>query len=569
LVVVIWLLCSAARSSLCSNVVNALARIAHAVRSWKRAPADEVAVEAQKRDRKQKVLHMQRICKVMALLSLPINLAKVFQCVRMDARPDTIAHDAVVFVLHSTLTVTLVLPRAVSWRTIDVVYCTLVSCAALFVAPPPISDAHDDNLISHLIGMNMIVAALAVARRDVYVVLPMNALFTLASGTSMWVHEGPYLTAPAFVFFIQCCTMLMVTGGACILDSTWRALIYEGLAVTAARQLLSAATGLLRSCCDTVVEVDSEGVITVPAHDLGSFLLRGPGYNLHGYRLADLMVDAEDRDVFQDRLLSKKEVCMDMAESIHVRMRDGNNVVLRLQLLFLRFTHIDDSTRYMVGIRGNFPGLGEHGGQDGLRPLAPGSDGEEPTPRPSSSGLSVVTPAAADAMSAASDLLPVLVVDCTAPGFPVVECSVGFRARIGRVPPSGMLLDAVKHGTLFVQWLQHALHSMVYGAPPPDDCEVTLRVPRSGVVVAAACRVLRVGSAYDAARAPDGQGPDGEHGAEGPDIEDGAEGAAPLGPDALRRVELVFLNIRLRRAGPSHQSWGRRVRSARPALMGL
>eukprot|EP00409_Alexandrium_fundyense_P006203 CAMPEP_0195041536 /NCGR_PEP_ID=MMETSP0347-20130606/836_1 /TAXON_ID=2932 /ORGANISM="Alexandrium fundyense, Strain CCMP1719" /LENGTH=103 /DNA_ID=CAMNT_0040068597 /DNA_START=114 /DNA_END=421 /DNA_ORIENTATION=- len=94
----------------------------------------------------------------------------------------------------------------------------------------------------------------------------------------------------------------MIISAAHWSEKSSQAAIRQCLEIQTAKELLSAACALLRSCCDVVVELDCRGIIASPAMDLGSFLLRGTGRKMQGRKLADLMSNAEDRQAFSDRL---------------------------------------------------------------------------------------------------------------------------------------------------------------------------------------------------------------------------------------------------------------------------
>uniref|UniRef100_A0A7S1REY9 Uncharacterized protein n=1 Tax=Alexandrium catenella TaxID=2925 RepID=A0A7S1REY9_ALECA len=141
---------------------------------------------------------------------------------------------------------------------------------------------------------------------------------------------------------------------------------------------------------------------------------------------------------------------------------------------------------------------------------------------------------------------PVLVMDITGNAYDVVECSPGFRVRIGRLPASGCILDVMKNSSSFVRWVQRSLHCLVYSNPLPDPAQVTLEFPYSSVVTAK-CKILKVGNVL---------------------VEGGAEDGSP-DADGRQTIHFLFYDISRRGAKSSSHQRLRRFRSAPPSLMRL
>eukprot|EP00408_Alexandrium_pacificum_P034618 CAMPEP_0171284238 /NCGR_PEP_ID=MMETSP0790-20130122/67837_1 /TAXON_ID=2925 /ORGANISM="Alexandrium catenella, Strain OF101" /LENGTH=87 /DNA_ID=CAMNT_0011753531 /DNA_START=60 /DNA_END=319 /DNA_ORIENTATION=+ len=85
-----------------------------------------------------------------------------------------------------------------------------------------------------------------------------------------------------------------------------------------------------------------------PALDLAGFLLRGPDVCLENTMLSDLISNAEDR-IFFLRKLQEPQKSSVLADSIHVKMRDGNNIQLNVEILSFEFKHLDGQPRHMIG----------------------------------------------------------------------------------------------------------------------------------------------------------------------------------------------------------------------------
>eukprot|EP00927_Polykrikos_kofoidii_P044071 TRINITY_DN3813_c0_g1_i8.p1 TRINITY_DN3813_c0_g1~~TRINITY_DN3813_c0_g1_i8.p1 ORF type:complete len:516 (-),score=67.19 TRINITY_DN3813_c0_g1_i8:123-1460(-) len=110
---------------------------------------------------------------------------------------------------------------------------------------------------------------------------------------------------------------------------------------------MAATLELLRVVCDAVVELDSQHVITNTAMDLAALLLRGTDMSLEGTNFGSLLALDADRLMF-DRRVGASET---PAGVIAVRIADSLSNLLRLQLLYVRFSGADGRFRYFIGIR--------------------------------------------------------------------------------------------------------------------------------------------------------------------------------------------------------------------------
>uniref|UniRef100_A0A7S1R4G9 Uncharacterized protein n=1 Tax=Alexandrium catenella TaxID=2925 RepID=A0A7S1R4G9_ALECA len=143
---------------------------------------------------------------------------------------------------------------------------------------------------------------------------------------------------------------------------------------------------------------------------------------------------------------------------------------------------------------------------------------------------------------------PVLVLDAEGRDYPVLECSPGFRARVGRLPPNTSLRDVVRDEGTVLAWMRETLTCISDRRPVPGPCELTLCMDHGQVT--AICSVIKVGNFYDALRAADAPSPEGS----------GDE-------NDLLRIELLLSHIR-HCPGTRHRP-RRRFRSAPPALASL
>jgi len=249
--------------------------------------------------------------------------------------------------------------------------------------------------------------------------------------------------------------------------------------------VLSAATALLKSCCDIVVELDSEGTIIGPARDLGSFLLRGPARSLEGLPLADLMAGEEDRLFLMGKFREPWPERASLAEVRHVRMKDGNNEHLPLDLLWFQFHHVDQQRRYMVGLK-EFT-------DPALRRPPPRSAARlaEPLPRPQPQADSEVSGSIPEASSFVADNMagpPVWVtVDSARGDCPVRAVSDEFCKRIGRLTPGQSFTEVLKRSNGFQRWLQVAVQALFYDLGAPPERSLVFKMVQGDMT--ATCRV--------------------------------------------------------------------------------
>uniref|UniRef100_A0A7S1RF06 Uncharacterized protein n=1 Tax=Alexandrium catenella TaxID=2925 RepID=A0A7S1RF06_ALECA len=265
------------------------------------------------------------------------------------------------------------------------------------------------------------------------------------------------------------------------------AAIRRGLEVNATKELLAAVTAVLKSCCDVVVELDSEGSIMSPAWDLGVFLLRGRSCNLQTTQFTNLLADEEEKSIFLKKLGTPKATDLGVAEALHLRMRDADGCLLQVEVFTCPFRHLNGQARNLVGVRESLrmPASGTeaqlaHRHQQpntvagGVDPTASSDDERAPSVASSQSNHS--------AQSCSSDTrddpwAAMLIVDSTSDRLSICGCSPGFLVRVGRLAPTDGLMDVVKEAEDFAQWMKMAA---IYGADWPKS-RVTLNL-RQGFV---------------------------------------------------------------------------------------
>uniref|UniRef100_A0A7S1RJ26 PAS domain-containing protein n=1 Tax=Alexandrium catenella TaxID=2925 RepID=A0A7S1RJ26_ALECA len=224
---------------------------------------------------------------------------------------------------------------------------------------------------------------------------------------------------------------------AAVLDAGMRAWVRAGVEAEATRgEVHSAACVLLRSFCDVVVDLDAEGRIISDAYDLGGFLLRGR--SLKGLRIDELLSNEEGRAALLDKLSTPRADGGYVADVIHVLIRDGNGMVLRVQLFWFDYKGVLGQLRCMVGLRrlpGEQSGERTYAHQATLTP-----DDEEQTDDVVRSDV-------------VGDQDVHAIVDSGEPGMPIESYSVGFGMKFARLRHRASLLNCVENRDAFAAWV--------------------------------------------------------------------------------------------------------------------
>jgi len=301
-----------------------------------------------------------------------------------------------------------------------------------------------------------------------------------------------------------------LTGCVHLAESSSRTHIRRALETSATKEALLAASALLRSYCDVIVEVDEEGLVASPCPALSSFLLHGTDRNLQGLRFDELLLHEEDKQLFLSMLQMSSLSNTGMAEAIHVRVRDGNGNILHLELLCFQFRHLDDQLRYMVGLR-EF------------------SDASGSCDQCRANDLVTTNCEGSASPQATCDLEAVAVVDCRTEALMIKSVSSEFRMRIGRVPPQTRFGDIVTNGAKFRMWVQRSLNMLAYEGEQLPDCHVTFCMPQGRMD--ATCKIL-----------PRQRGEESGDGGAGVQLDDSNEEDDDSMAD-IEHVRLAFYNI--------------------------
>jgi len=443
---------------------------------------DEVGRIVQEKTWQQKVGYFCVFGKLMGVLLSPFTANMMFKIAAREMRMHTPVQDIVLLLGHGTALLCLFRPKVVSARTLDVFYIFVNLGIAIYVSAWV---CRAEFMLEALMIANFIAIAMTTVRRSLLVCGSMNAVITASACGVLWVHRDGCTNRPLLMMFAQACTMTFITVGNQMFDMSVMSMLRQDLEARGAKEVLSAANALLKSCCDIVVKLDSEGKIIGPARDLGSFLLRGPRSSLQGIQLADLMATKEDRLFFVGKLDKPWSSDASIAEVRHVHMKDGNGEHLSLELLWFQFRHLDQQRRYMVGLKEfTDPAL--------RRPPLPSAVRRAELPqRPSARADLEVSGSIPEASSVVADNitgLPVLVVvDCTKGDCPVLEVSDEFCKRIGRLSPGQSLTQVLKRGEVFQQWLQLAVQTSVYELGAVPDCSLVFMMVQGEMT--ATCRL--------------------------------------------------------------------------------
>mmetsp|Transcript_47613 Transcript_47613/g.146706 ORF Transcript_47613/g.146706 Transcript_47613/m.146706 type:complete len:527 (-) Transcript_47613:67-1647(-) len=428
-------------------VMRSLARqLAQVIRSRRSSTVSDVERVVREKMQQQKVSNICSSLQVCSFVLLPLTFG--LQIIIADGRRErraTLTQDVIHLLLHTLMTLTCFFPRIVSTRTSDPIYIVMSLAFTLYIAP---FSCHAEFMLEALLIANVAMITLTAVAPSVLLCCLGNAIFVVSVCSLVWTNRVGN-SRPGALMSIQVVLMGFITGCKHVMDRSMESTIRQGMELQTAKELLSAASALLRSCCDIVVELDSHGNIVGPATDLASFLLRGPGSKLEGTPLIDLMVAEEDRLFFADMLQEEQTSERGLADARNVRMRDGNDDVLLLELLWFQFRHFDQQLRYMVGLK-------EFSNQNVTRtPFLP-------------EGMATA--------NTARELPATVVIDSTQDDHPVTECSDEFCKRIGRIVPGESLSARLKNSRRFAKWLQKAAHAEAYGHEAPPDCDLIFQM---------------------------------------------------------------------------------------------
>lgn len=464
-----------------ASLQNARKRIA----SFREAETDEVGLLVQAKMQQLKVDHFEWCLQACCAAITPMTAYGVYNAIFDQPRPNSFGQDVIHVFLHGLFLVVVMLPRVVSLKTIDCFYGTLVFAGAMQASP---FFCNGSTALSSTTWAVCFVNVLGLTRRSALRAAIYNSVVAATVVSTLMTKGRTAVDRPALTAAWQVSVLVMFPALTYMIDVSIGMGIRRSIETQDAKETLSAVCALLRTCCDVVTKLDHEGIIESEGTVVGSFLLRGTGYDLQGTRLSELFSNVADKTKFQNKLKEPKPSGSGLADAMHVRVRDGNNKLIRLELLLFQFSHVDGQPHFMVGIR-EFTDTTAHDvdhtrttdleEQDQVDVDVRGISGN----CSDSSSLSIVGD-----MPPESELPAVLAVDSHCAGFHIRECSRGFRHRVGRLPLGTCFAPLVQRKEDFSCWMQVAVNTALYGEDEPP-CSVTINM-RHGPVKAQ-CRLLR------------------------------------------------------------------------------
>lgn len=470
---------------------------------------DEALLLVRERLKRQTVQHVTIYNQLLCFLFVPLTLTMFRSSVRDDLEFETLLQEMLHGLTHATTLLIVLNPAVITERSIDAI-CSLpllLSAASMW----PISGQFQDRVIGR--GTLLLITNIMARRTCRTRLWPIYGiailLFELAVVFSVKRnmaegHDflGPVATWP-LVAVVHMTGVLLLVLLSSVFDNAMEKILVNNMRLQDVQQLHSAANALLRSCCDVVVDLDSEGRIATPARDLGAFLLKD--HCLRGLKLTDFFTDYEDIDAFYAKLFAPRQEEATMAETMQVTVKDGYSSTLRLELFWFQFRRLNGQLNYMAGLR-EFSDYGKRqecrSEGDMLRETEDSS--QEETVRHNSNtpvwnlraraledGFAVPETSSSStgsfARSAVQDTVPKVVLDCTQPAYPVRALSSGFCMRVGRLPRDAKLLEYMDDPDSFSAWLKMSLSSLKNGFGAPENQHVLLKMGHGRPAVAARC----------------------------------------------------------------------------------
>lgn len=469
------ILCSVISGTASAWVTSLCTTIRQKLCSQRESSNDEVGLRLHTHMMGPKVNQFRLLLQLMNVGTLPYNVLMIVNIATGSPRLNSMNSDMVQVAFQTIFALPVVHPNCVSSKTIDIFYGVLMVMCSLvpFAYPSP-------DVLTAIMGANVVALMLTLARRSVRgrVALMFSCNLTYACATAVALLMADGFVYARFLSTIQIVGITAECIGAHMLERSLEASMLNTLQLEEVKEIHSAACAIMRSCCEVVVELDAEGVITSPTRELGSFLLRetAPGLT----HLADLIVHDDERSLFSHRLGSHRLRQIGLAENMQVSMRDACGNLLRLELLWFQFHRWDGTVSYMVGLREFKPFSMEPAAREATGPVRAASASSTSLPETASVTSSSVEGTAAMA-----------IIDCSGrrPGCPIRGLNDEFCMRIGRLPLNEPLDSYVTQAEEFVNWTQAAVGNLMAGSQPVVPFHrVTLKMPQGHM--RAKCRIV-------------------------------------------------------------------------------
>eukprot|EP00928_Gymnodinium_smaydae_P006034 TRINITY_DN12099_c0_g1_i1.p1 TRINITY_DN12099_c0_g1~~TRINITY_DN12099_c0_g1_i1.p1 ORF type:complete len:539 (-),score=69.19 TRINITY_DN12099_c0_g1_i1:424-2040(-) len=113
----------------------------------------------------------------------------------------------------------------------------------------------------------------------------------------------------------------------------------------------SASRVLLEHYCEVIVPLDSNYHITSDAKSLAAMLSLDASGSMMSMDIQQLMTSDSDRADFRDAFSSNGAEPASKVSSVNVCMRDGNGSDLQFEFVGVVFSDLDDTNRYLMGVR--------------------------------------------------------------------------------------------------------------------------------------------------------------------------------------------------------------------------
>lgn len=242
-----------------SRIWSALQVAREALRSAREPDDSEVGAVVKEKMQKLKLDNFRVTFHVFCMLAWAMVVAMIAAILRGLIDAGSWWRLGVQMTTFASLALVTVFPSTLSHRTIDWFYSVIILCASVYVAPWVC--APDEGLF-YVLCVDLAVLFLNVVRGRAVVILPLNLPYVLSSSATVILMPRELL--PMRVEFLVLVQLLFLTGiPLCVrwLEVSVSSAIRHSVEAQATKELLAAASALLRSCCDVVVELDADGVI--------------------------------------------------------------------------------------------------------------------------------------------------------------------------------------------------------------------------------------------------------------------------------------------------------------------
>lgn len=324
-------------------------------------------------------------------------------------------NDMVCVVVYLCVVGMLAHPRIFRTETFDVWYSVFMFFTCVAVSPMAINKEALPSMSAAMMVIRLFISCLCYRYRFL---VPCNLVYVCTAIFS-FVSQSTDCNQIALVTFASCeCLaalgLIMVVSN---LNSTLRDLAQKDVEARTARKEHMAATALLNTMSDAVVELDADLRIKEHSTKLADMLLHGPGRSLAGVKFEQLAASDADRQLFRDHMARAAEA-QTMADAFHLKLCDSLRNRISVETFHVCSTGSGEGAHHLIGVR-------EYGDNNAIRMPIP----------PVDATLGAILPA--DRTNAS------ISVKFDAFTFQVSQCSEGFVERCG----------PCEVGSDFMRWL--------------------------------------------------------------------------------------------------------------------